>query len=252
MRSQPDEAVLTHLLNHSDFYLGTWFVQPAHLKIISEQGETVGVEPKVMGVLLCLVDHQGEVVARSAIMDCVWPDTYIADDTLSSCVSQLRRVLRDTPAQPIHIETIRKVGYRLISPITYSVAKHPADRVPQTLGAAANKRLRWSSKSAVVIVLSIALGISYMLYSLGHRQGVAQNRQNFLTLDSLAMPVMSVYFLDSTHAEHLPTQAWSGVLPVSLDEIDLHSAINLSSMLDSAATRSWTMRMPDGEAPPQR
>ena len=73
------------------------------------------LEPKVMQVLVCLAEHAGEVVPKERLMRSVWPDTFVGDDVLTRCISELRRVFGDDVKEPRFIQTIPKSGYRLIA-----------------------------------------------------------------------------------------------------------------------------------------
>ena len=47
-------------------------------------------------------------------MQRVWGDTFVTDDVLTRCISELRRVLEDDPREPHIIQTIARKGYRLV------------------------------------------------------------------------------------------------------------------------------------------
>jgi len=96
-----------------DFYLGPWLIQPQQHRIRGEEG-AVRIEPKIMDVLLCLVDFPGETVTRDYLLETVWEGTIVTDDVLTRSISELRKIFNDNPRQPGVIETIPKVGYRLI------------------------------------------------------------------------------------------------------------------------------------------
>ena len=98
------------------FRLGEFLVQPA-LNRVSGVDEMAQVEPRVMQVLLCLADSDGEVVSRHALMDMVWTDTIVGEEVLTRAVSELRRIFRDKARSPRYIETIRNHGYRLLVPV---------------------------------------------------------------------------------------------------------------------------------------
>src|SRR5437763_16384690 len=83
------------------------------LNTISQNGTSNRLEPKMMGVLVCLAEHTGEVVPKERLLQVVWPDTFVSDDVLKRSVSELRRVLRDDAHDSRIIETIPKRGYRL-------------------------------------------------------------------------------------------------------------------------------------------
>lgn len=102
-----------------NFELGTWRVEP-RAGFISNDAESIRLEPKVMNVLAVLASADGEVVSRQALLDEVWPNQVVTDDVLTTAISTLRRHLGDDPRQSRFIETVPKRGYRLIEPIRRS------------------------------------------------------------------------------------------------------------------------------------
>jgi TolB-like protein/DNA-binding winged helix-turn-helix (wHTH) protein/Tfp pilus assembly protein PilF len=100
-----------------DFQVGHWLVQPL-LGTIKDGDRAVRLEPKVMRVLVCLAEQSGNVVEKEHLIRTVWSDTFVTDDVLTKCISELRRVFDDDVRNPRFIQTIPKVGYRLIPPVT--------------------------------------------------------------------------------------------------------------------------------------
>lgn len=98
------------------FLIGDWLVEP-ELNTISKAGETRHLEPKVMQVLLQLASYPGQVLSKERLIELVWPDTFVSEDALTRCISVLRRETRDDPHTPRYIQTISKVGYRLVSEV---------------------------------------------------------------------------------------------------------------------------------------
>ena len=68
----------------------------------------------MLEVLVCLVEHTGETVSKDQLLRRVWGDTFVTDDVLTRCISELRRVLEDDPKDPHFIQTIPRKGYRLV------------------------------------------------------------------------------------------------------------------------------------------
>jgi len=101
---------------HKDFSIGRWIVHPG-LNAISSDSETTHLEPKVMQVLLRLASRHSQVVSKNTLISEVWPDTFVSDDALTRCISLLRREMGDDPHTPRYIQTIPKVGYRLIAEV---------------------------------------------------------------------------------------------------------------------------------------
>ena len=72
-----------------------------------------------MEVLAALAQRPGEVVEREELLRRVWGSrAAVADEPLTRCIAELRRVLGDSRQTPIFIQTIPKRGYRLICPVT--------------------------------------------------------------------------------------------------------------------------------------
>ena len=75
------------------------------------------LDPRTMQVLICLAARPGELVKREELMDRVWGTVIVNENTLSSVVARLRKILGDDWQHPRYIETISKSGYRLIAPV---------------------------------------------------------------------------------------------------------------------------------------
>jgi DNA-binding winged helix-turn-helix (wHTH) protein/TolB-like protein/Tfp pilus assembly protein PilF len=101
---------------HPDFQLGAWRVQPQLNSIVCDH-RTIHLEPKMMGVLVCLAQRSGEVVAKEQLVREVWRDTFVTDDVLVRCISELRKAFADKAGSPTVIQTIPKRGYRLLLPV---------------------------------------------------------------------------------------------------------------------------------------
>ena len=100
-----------------DCRIGDWLIHPG-INSMECAGEVVHLEPKVMQVLLALASEAGEVVSREQIRSVVWPDVFVGEDVLIRAISELRRAFSDDPREPHTIQTVPKVGYRLIAPVT--------------------------------------------------------------------------------------------------------------------------------------
>jgi two-component system alkaline phosphatase synthesis response regulator PhoP len=83
---------------------------------VTAGGEQVALRPKEFEVLLHLVRRPGIVVTRDELMNVVWGFDYVGGQrTVDVHVSSLRKKLESGP-QPVRIESIRGVGYKLVPP----------------------------------------------------------------------------------------------------------------------------------------
>jgi TolB-like protein len=125
---------------NSDLWIGDWLVEPK-LARVSRAGEVQRVTPRAMSVLLCLAEAGGTVVSRNDILDAVWPGMAVTPDALSQCLVELRRVFGDSPKQPGIIETIPKIGVRLVAPVVQKRASRPGQNDADS-GAGADAQRR--------------------------------------------------------------------------------------------------------------
>lgn len=105
-----------------DFRIGAWLVQPS-LNSVYRNGAAVRLESKVMAVLVCLARQAGNPLSKDELLAAVWPDTFVTEDALKRCISELRRVFEDDAREPRVIETIPKRGYRLIAAVSAEIEK---------------------------------------------------------------------------------------------------------------------------------
>jgi TolB-like protein/DNA-binding winged helix-turn-helix (wHTH) protein/Tfp pilus assembly protein PilF len=140
-----------------------------------KHGVKVRLRPQPFQVLHILVEHPGEVVTREELHKQLWPsDTFVDfEHGLNTSVKELRGVLGDSATEPRYIETLPRLGYRLIVPV--DVDAPPIDqtsvraetagaenlvgkkishyRIPQVLALP-----RWSVLLGISIVLIAAIG----------------------------------------------------------------------------------------------
>lgn len=125
-------------------------VEPS-LNSVTGPAGTIRLEPKVMQVLVCLVAHAGQVVAKERLMRTVWPDTFVTDDVLTRSISELRRVFGDDAKEPRFIETIPRSGYRFIAPLAEAGRASARDEARRHSW----KRSVWAIGFAVVMLAGV-------------------------------------------------------------------------------------------------
>lgn len=132
-----------------EFRIGDAIVDFSRLTIVGEAG-TFSVEPKVCDVLRCLMDAQGEVVSREALIDEVWGVSFGGDERLSRAISLLRKALGDDPKNHHFIETIPKRGYRLAVDVQLVQPNVKHGSRANFQARPANIKYRWVAATAVL------------------------------------------------------------------------------------------------------
>ncbi len=100
------------------FTVGEWQVEPL-LATLETAGRTVRLERKPMQVLTRLALAAPDPVTRTEWRSAVWPDVYASDQALTRCIVALRRAFGDSASRPHYLQTIPKVGYRILAPVSF-------------------------------------------------------------------------------------------------------------------------------------
>src|SRR5579864_8605445 len=103
--------------NVSLLRIGEWRVNPASSEI-SREGTTTRIDFRAMRLLLCLAEHAGEVVSIDDLLNKVWPEVNVSSDSVYQAVASLRRQLADDSRQPTYIETVPRLGYRMVAKVS--------------------------------------------------------------------------------------------------------------------------------------
>lgn len=90
----------------------TWFSQSDH-KLTGPDGLQIALRPQSVEVLLELINHRGEIVDRNHLIETVWSELNVTDDSLIQCIADIRRAIGDKDHRIV--QTIPKKGYRLVA-----------------------------------------------------------------------------------------------------------------------------------------
>ncbi len=81
---------------------------------VRRDGELIHLRPKEFQLLAMLAAHPGRAYSRRQLLDRVWGPGHGGDPrTVDVHVRWLRAKIEPAPAAPVHIVTVRGVGYRL-------------------------------------------------------------------------------------------------------------------------------------------
>jgi len=82
---------------------------------VHRDGDLVPLRPKEFDLLEYLLRHPGQVLTREMILESVWGYSYGGETrTVDVHIRWLREKLEADPAHPVHIQTVRSVGYKFV------------------------------------------------------------------------------------------------------------------------------------------
>src|SRR5579863_4143838 len=79
---------------------------------LTRAGEMLPVEPKAFRVLLILLRNPQKLIAKEELLNAVWGDAAVTENSLTRSIALLRKLLGDDTRNPRYIETVATVGYR--------------------------------------------------------------------------------------------------------------------------------------------
>jgi TolB-like protein/DNA-binding winged helix-turn-helix (wHTH) protein/Flp pilus assembly protein TadD len=158
-----------------------------------KHGVRLKLRPQGYQVLVLLLEHAGACVTRDELQKRVWPSNTFVDfeNGVNSAIKQLRASLNDSAAEPRYIETLPKLGYRMIARVECEAdspgaqaedaeeesrgAKRTAEPAVSASAPTARSRKRMWMATAAVSVLSIVCAVALLKWPRAHpaSQGAA-------------------------------------------------------------------------------
>jgi DNA-binding winged helix-turn-helix (wHTH) protein len=160
------------------------------------------LRPKCFDALRYLVEHAGRVVGKSELLDAVWPHVTVSDESLTQCISEIRRGIGDERRQIIR--TIARRGYLFDTPVFvgHSARGSGAADAPQSSArenyvasrTARSRLLRWGLVPLATTVVIAAI----VLVDVTKPQAVQGSWRGFLNCEKLSFtqgPILAPFEL---------------------------------------------------------
>lgn len=176
------------------------------------QNKAIALPKLSYDMLLALADSAPALLSQAQIMQKVWPDRVIGDETIKQRVKLLRKALNDDASAPTYIEAVRGRGYRLIPEVTCEcVVNRPSavmiDLAGNDLFPSFTPRYfsrLWYKFSFVAFVLVILLMVTIVSSRMFYPQNNMENTedeivQTALTADPTKAGVANTTRLKAAH-----------------------------------------------------
>lgn len=111
----------------------------------------VSLTAKQFDLLLAFLERPAAPVSKREVQQRVWPDTFVEEKNLTQHIFQLRKALGAVGGDTIYIETLPKVGYQFVAPVT--VEEIAPEIVPGRAPA-----WRWVAAAVAMAVLAATVG----------------------------------------------------------------------------------------------
>jgi DNA-binding winged helix-turn-helix (wHTH) protein len=148
-----EHARPVRLADDQPLWLGALHVLPATRQVVRE-GVSETLEPRIMQVLVALAHANGAVVSRDELFARCWEGRIVGDNAVHRAIAKLRDLGAKFGGGAFHIETIAKVGYRMIAAQVSSGSSLHAQFEPQP----APLHLRPHRRALALSVGALAIG----------------------------------------------------------------------------------------------
>ena len=149
------------LAHEQSFHIGEVAFRPATREVVFA-GQTSIIEPRVMQLLVALHRAGGTVVSKDDLLQSCWEGRVVGEDAINRVISRLRGVAEKEAGRQFRIETITKVGYRLLS--AQGGALNAATDGLSSAGQAASLRMAIPPQRAMAIT---AAGLLLLVLATG-------------------------------------------------------------------------------------
>jgi FimV-like protein len=215
---------------HAVYCFGPYEVRTRSREVY-KNGIKLKLRSQPFEVLLTLVEHSRDVVTREELRGRLWPsDTFVDfEHGLNTAITELRGLLNDSASEPRYIETLPKLGYRIVVPVEVvepAVPSGPlqkgvtqqeamvAESLPTPAGPApvdessgsvrnALTQKRWTIPAVIVVILILGLA-AYVEWSHLRARAQASNGRAMLAVlpfENLTGDASQDYFSDGLTEE---------------------------------------------------
>ena len=154
--------------------------------------EEVALRAKSFEVLTYLVERHGRLVTKTELIEAVWRDAAVTDNSLAQCLVEIRRAL-DDDAQEL-VRTVARRGYLFVPPVTTPPREFPRNsgEAAPILAPAPSKRLNWRILGVAILLPALAgAGILFRVMRRPATKEPASYTQITSFTDSAVAPALS-------------------------------------------------------------
>jgi Tol biopolymer transport system component/DNA-binding winged helix-turn-helix (wHTH) protein len=150
------------------YAFGGFRLDPGTRTLYGRDGKPIPLRAKNFDVLFYLVEHAGELVAKTDLMQAVWPRLVIEENNLNQAVSALRQCLGDDRQAPRFIATVTGRGYQFVAPVERVTeapegASTPGRGGPGVFGLRSSRgmRLAAAAPALAIVLLGAAAAVTW-------------------------------------------------------------------------------------------
>jgi DNA-binding winged helix-turn-helix (wHTH) protein/Tol biopolymer transport system component len=143
-------------------------------RTLERAGTETLLPARVHALLVILVEADGDAVSKESLIDQIWPNIAVSEQSLSEAVWQLRRALDDNPRAPRFVQTVPRFGFRFVAKVEKD------DAAGRSLAPPSGSR-SWQRRAGPVLI-----ALAAVLSAVGLRANLVRDTRTSLV--ELALP----------------------------------------------------------------
>jgi TolB-like protein/DNA-binding winged helix-turn-helix (wHTH) protein/Flp pilus assembly protein TadD len=141
----------------SAYRFGAFTLDLASHRLLRD-GAEVALTPKAFEVLIQLVRERRRVMTKQELLDAVWADTAVTENTLTQRIKEIRQALGDSPDRATYLRSIPRVGYQFVGQVTeLSGVTEPVAAAPDRPAGRMRQNV-WRRSVMAAVVLAVTGG----------------------------------------------------------------------------------------------
>ena len=139
---------------------------------ISRNGDSINLTGRAFDLFVALLKANSNLVSHDEIMEQVWNNRIVNDETIKQNISRIRSALGDSSKDPKYITSVRGKGYKCVAPV--HIIESPVDSKPEIYQPETNT-FRMSSWVSYVSVFGLAVILVGIVLFMVFRQSPVQS-----------------------------------------------------------------------------
>lgn len=152
-------------------YIFDSFSADIQRRLLFKEETPIPLSAKAFDLLTVFLESPSQTHKTNDLIARLWTDTIVGDTSLSHCVGELRKALKDDPKQPKYILTIPREGYRFIADVRQVVIEQPelpiedspAEERSSTLVPTPSKYKKPIMVALCIVGLLVIIGFTFWL-----------------------------------------------------------------------------------------
>jgi pimeloyl-ACP methyl ester carboxylesterase/DNA-binding winged helix-turn-helix (wHTH) protein len=144
------------------YQFGSFLLDVPERRLLRD-GVEIPLAHKTFSTLRLLLENAGRLLTREHLLERVWPDVTVEEGNLNHVISILRKTLGEPAAGAAFIETLPRVGYRFVAPVTELDTSPGTQTTGGLNGPRARQEIRFCITSDGVSIAYAKTGSGYPL-----------------------------------------------------------------------------------------